>query len=67
MKFENIEVFNFKGAIRGMRNPLESWGKSDSETCFDMDCRECCNFEICSSGRKCTRKADYFCLGVKDK
>ena len=30
MKFENTEVFNFKGAFRGMRNPLESWNKSDS-------------------------------------
>ena len=30
MKFEKTEVFNFEGAIRGMRNPLESWKKSDS-------------------------------------
>lgn len=28
--FENTEVFNFNGAIRGMRNPLNSWDKSDS-------------------------------------
>ena len=30
MKFENTEVFNFEGAFRGMRNPLESWRFSDS-------------------------------------
>ena len=30
MKFENTEVLNFEGALRGMRNPLESWKKSDS-------------------------------------
>ena len=30
MKFENTQVFNFEGAIRGMRNPLNSWNKSDS-------------------------------------
>lgn len=30
MKFENTEVFNFDGALRGMRNPKESWSKSDS-------------------------------------
>lgn len=30
MKFENTEVFNFEGAFRGMRNPMESWDKSDS-------------------------------------
>lgn len=31
MKFEKTEVFNFEGALRGMRNPMESWDKSDSE------------------------------------
>lgn len=30
IKFEKTEVFNFEGAIRGMRNPLNSWDKSDS-------------------------------------
>ena len=30
MKFENTEVMNFEGALRGMRNPLNSWAKSDS-------------------------------------
>ena len=29
MNFKNTEVFNFAGAFRGMRNPLESWHKSD--------------------------------------
>ena len=30
MKFEKTEVFNFNGAFRGMRNPKNSWSKSDS-------------------------------------
>jgi hypothetical protein len=30
MKLENLEVFNFKGAFRGMRNPMNSWDRSDS-------------------------------------
>lgn len=30
MKFENTQIFNFAGAIRGMRNPMNSWDKSDS-------------------------------------
>lgn len=38
MKFENTEVFNFEGAFRGMRNPLESWDKSDSRFIKDVDC-----------------------------
>lgn len=30
MEFKNTEVFNFEGALRGMRNPMNSWSKSDS-------------------------------------
>ncbi len=30
MKFENTQVFNFENALRGMRNPLDSWDRSDS-------------------------------------
>ena len=30
MKIENTSVMNLEGAIRGARNPLESWEKSDS-------------------------------------
>lgn len=30
IKFENIEVIGWKAAIRGARNPMNSWDKSDS-------------------------------------
>lgn len=30
IKIENTEVFGWKAAIRGMRNPMNSWEKSDS-------------------------------------
>lgn len=30
IKIENTEVFGWEAAIRGMRNPLNSWDKSDS-------------------------------------
>ena len=30
MKFENTEVWGFEHALRGMRNPKNSWNKSDS-------------------------------------
>lgn len=48
MKFEHTKVMNWEAAIRGMRNPLESWDKSDSyvpeccgscEVCSDIDCQ----------------------------
>ena len=30
MKFENTQVWGFEHAVRGMRNPLNSWARSDS-------------------------------------
>lgn len=32
IKIENIETWGFEHAVRGMRNPLDSWDKSDSYT-----------------------------------
>lgn len=34
IKLENVEVFGFEAAIRGMRNPMNSWHKSDSDFSF---------------------------------
>lgn len=31
IKIENIETMGWKGALRGMRNPLNSWAKADSD------------------------------------
>ncbi len=42
IKVDKIRIFNFEGAIRGMRNPLESWDKSDSK--FGIT-----SYEICES------------------
>lgn len=39
IKFENTEVMGWEAAIRGMRNPMNSWKKSDSE--FDVQCGVC--------------------------
>ena len=30
IKIENVEVYGWESAIRGMRNPMNSWSKSDS-------------------------------------
>jgi hypothetical protein len=46
MKFENTEVFNFAGALRGMRNPMESWDKSD--TFVNGNCGTDCPCDNCS-------------------
>lgn len=40
IKIDNTQVFGWEAAIRGMRNPLESWDKSDSFwQCVDYDSR----------------------------
>ena len=36
---ENEEIVGWESAIRGMRNPMNSWDKSDSE--FNVSCRNC--------------------------
>ena len=44
LKFENVEVVGMEAAIRGMRNPMNSWDKSDSG--WDIDCDENMTFDI---------------------
>lgn len=41
IKFENTEVIGWEHAIRGMRNPMNSWEKSDSCDCADLACKHC--------------------------
>lgn len=38
IKVENIETWGFGHAIRGMRNPLNSWDRSDSKFDYDKMC-----------------------------
>lgn len=49
IKIENVEVYGWEAAIRGMRNPMNSWDKSDSF----------CDFNNCGSkcpdNQKCDR------------
>ncbi len=47
IKFENTEVVGWEAAIRGMRNPRESWEKSDSFFCDPGECREYCGSNEC--------------------
>lgn len=38
IKVEDIDVWGFEHAIRGMRNPLNSWDRSDSKFDYDKMC-----------------------------
>lgn len=48
IKFENTEVMGWEAAIRGMRNPMNSWSKSDSrwEPQFDTETGPCHGFFV---------------------
>lgn len=37
IQIENVEVWGFEHAIRGMRNPMNSWDKSDSYQNYSVD------------------------------
>lgn len=49
MKFENTETFNWEGAFRGLRFPMKSNNKSDSEYCSSFkDCKKCTSLDYCT-------------------
>ena len=57
LKIENFEVVGWEHAIRGMRNPMNSWEKSDSGYCvqdLSRDCNNCVhkhtNYPTCHCG-----------------
>ena len=65
IKIEHTEVVGWKHVIRGMRNPMNSWDKSDSGICGDIDCNSCI-FDGCD--KECGLiEADYdYVLGKND-
>ena len=48
LKIENTEVVGWEASIRGMRNPMNSWDKSDSRFSLLDDCGDCthCNLRF---------------------
>ena len=49
IRIENTEVVGWEHAIRGMRNPMNSWSRSDSYyECEDGPCSECKHGDACS-------------------
>ena len=45
INFNNTSVMNFENAFRGLRNPLNSWDKSNNKYCLPYMCGSClkCN------------------------
>lgn len=51
IKIENVEVMGWGHAIRGMRNPMNSWERADSGICkggeSGIGCENCANYDSC--------------------
>ena len=47
IKIEKYKIYGWEESIRGMRNPLNSWDRSDSRTCGSGDCDICMDFDDC--------------------
>lgn len=60
IKIEKTEVVGWEHAIRGMRNPLESWEKSDSLPCDEVKCKDCVTDEHCNTDH------DNYYIGTND-
>ena len=60
IKIEKTEVFGWEAAIRGMRNPMNSWEKSDSGYC--------CGDKKCSAIPECNINCDipHYMIGPND-
>lgn len=54
LKFEHTEVVGWEHAIRGMRNPMNSWEKSDSHFHFgEVLCKDCAHTDKNPCGQNC--------------
>lgn len=75
IRIENVEIIGWEHAIRGMRNPMNSWEKSDSDyrpilckrcdkcsTFIKEEWDDCDNCEV----KKLTEKHDGFMIGPND-
>ena len=68
IRIENTGVYGFEAAIRGMRNPMNSWNQSDSHVCACadgyMDCPMVLNDD--EPAKECDPDKYKFCVGEKD-
>lgn len=68
IKIENVETCGWEAAIRGMRNPKNSWAKSDSHKCpcadWDGDCPMVMNDD--EPAKDCDPDKYHFCVGEND-
>ena len=64
--FENTEVEGWRAALRGMRNPMNSWDKGDSNFCDEYACG-CCHCYKAGDDNECEKHSfGDFVIGPND-
>lgn len=64
IKFENVEIVGWEAAIRGMRNPINSWDKTDSGFgCEKGKCEDYCEL---ACGESCGEDYTNYIVGQND-
>ena len=64
LKIENTEVTGWEAAIRGMRNPMNSWNKSDSGLACSQNKNNICDIH-CTADNYC-KPLDKYLIGLND-
>ena len=65
IKIENVQVVGWEPAIRGMRNPKNSWDRMDSALCR-RNTDDCKVMPACDCPKDGTFDEDYYCIGEND-
>lgn len=68
LKIENVETYGWKAAIRGMRNPKNSWDRMDSHPCLEADWSGDCAMVMNDDepAKDCDPDKYHFCVGEND-
>lgn len=68
LKIENVETYGWAAAIRGMRNPKNSWDRIDSHPCLEADWSGDCAMVMNDDepAKDCDPDKYHFCVGEND-
>lgn len=68
LTIENVEIYGWAAAIRGMRNPKNSWDRMDSHPCLEADWSGDCAMVMNDNepAKDCDPDKYHFCVGEND-
>lgn len=68
LTIENVETYGWEAAIRGMRNPKNSWDRMDSHPCLEADWSGDCPMVMNDDepAKDCDPDKYHFCVGEND-